>query len=113
MWNNPYFWILVASVVVASFSQILLKKAAMNHYDSFIREYLNPYVIVGYIMMFGSMFITIMAYTGLDFKNGPIVESLGYVIVMFLSLAFFKEKITKKKAMGTLVILAGIVVFYL
>lgn len=108
-----YLIILIISVVVASFAQILLKKSAAKTYSSAIREYLNVYVICGYGLMFLSMFITIMAYSGLDFTNVPVVESLGYVVVMFLGYLFFKEKITKKKLLGMAVILSGIFVYYM
>ena len=53
--------ILLCSVLIASFSQILLKKSAGKTYRSVIFEYLNPYVICGYGMMFLSMFLTILA----------------------------------------------------
>ena len=104
--------LLVLSVVVASFSQILLKKSAEKTYASPVREYLNFYVICGYGMMFLSMFLTVFAYRGMDFSNVPVVESLGYVVVMLLSYFFFKEKITKKKLLGMAVILLGIFVYY-
>ena len=110
---NWYIVILVISVVVASFAQILLKKSAEKTYSSPIREYLNAYVIFGYGLMFLSMFITIMAYSGLDFTNVPVIESLGYIVVMILSYFFFKEKITKRKLLGMAVIMAGIFVYYL
>lgn len=106
-----YYLIMLLSVTVASFSQILLKKSALKKYDSFLKEYLNPYVIIGYGMLFGSMVLTIIAYSGLEFKIVPVMESVGYIIVMVLSLVFFKEKITAKKALGTLLILAGVIIF--
>lgn len=110
---NRYIIILVVSVVIAAFAQILLKKSAEKTYASPIREYLNVYVILGYGLMFLSMFITIMAYSGLDFTNVPVIESLGYIVVMFLSYLFFKEKITKRKLLGMAVIMAGIFVYYM
>ncbi|MDO4305041.1 MAG: EamA family transporter [Bacillota bacterium] len=110
---NIYLIILVISVVVASFAQILLKKSASRTYSSPIREYLNIYVICGYGLMFLSMFVTIMAYSGLDFTNVPVIESLGYVVVMFLGYFFFKEKITKRKLLGMAVIMCGIFVYYM
>ena len=48
----------------------------------------------------------------MDFSNVPVVESLGYVVVMVLSYFFFKEKITKRKLLGMAVILLGIFVYY-
>lgn len=110
---NWYLMILILSVVIASFAQILLKKGAQKHYSSPIREYLNIYVISGYGMMFLSMFITIIAYSGLEFTNVPVIESLGYVMVMLLGYLFFQEKITKRKLLGMAVIMCGIFVYYM
>lgn len=109
---NFYFLILIFSVIIASFAQILLKKSAEKTYSSPIREYLNLYVICGYGMMFFSMFLTVFAYRGLDFSNVPVIESSGYVMVMLLSYLFFKEKITKRKLLGMAVILFGIFVYH-
>ena len=108
-----YSSILLGGVFIAAISQVMLKKASQKEYSSFIREYLNPYVICGYGMMFLSLFLTILAYSQLEFTNVPVIESLGYVFVMFLSYLFFREKITKQKVIGMLFIFAGIVVYYL
>lgn len=110
---NKYWILLFGSVVIASFSQILLKKSAQKKYDSIFKEYLNIHVILGYGMMVISTILTILSYRGLDYKNGPIIESTGYILVMVLSLLFFNEKITKNKIIGNLLILIGILVFYL
>lgn len=110
---NSYVILLIASVLIASCSQIILKKSASKEYSSIIREYLNVRVIVGYGMMFISTILTIFAFKGLDYKNGPIIESLGYIFIMFLSRIFLKEKITKKKIIGNSLILLGIIVFYI
>lgn len=108
-----YWLFLLLSVTIAAFSQILLKKSAQKEYSSIVREYLNPYVIIGYGMMVVSTVLTILAYRGIEYKNGPVIESLGYILVMFLSLAFFREPITKKKVCGNLLILLGIFIFYI
>lgn len=110
---NSYVFLLIASVLIASCSQIILKKSASKEYSSIIREYLNVRVIVGYGMMFISTILTIFAFKGLDYKNGPIIESLGYIFIMFLSRIFLKEKITKKKIIGNSLILLGILIFYI
>lgn len=109
---NWFAVMLIVSVVIASFSQILLKKAADKTYPNWIREYLNVYVICGYGMMFLSLFITMIAYKGFDnFANVPLLESLGYVVVMVLSYFFFNEKITSRKVLGIALILGGIFVY--
>ncbi len=104
---------MVIAVLVASCSQVLLKKSANIEYENKIKEYINPYVIIGYVMMIVSTLLTIYAYTGLEYKNGPIIESLGYIFIMILSWLFFKEKITKKKLFGNILILMGIAIYYM
>ena len=101
------------AVIVSSASQMLLKKGATKKYESVLREYLNPWVISGYGLMVLSTLCVIYAYRGIAYKNGAIIESLGYLLIMFLSRIFFGEKITKKKLIGNLIILTGVLVFYL
>ncbi len=101
------------SVVVASVSQVLLKKSALKEYDNVIKEYLNPYVIGGYGLLFGSMLLTVYAYSGMDYKNGPVIESLGNVFVLVLGYFVFRERISFRKILGIACIMAGIVIFNL
>lgn len=110
---SKYVILLVFSVLVASVSQIILKMSASEEKSSIIKEYLNSKVILGYGLMVISTVLTILAFQGLDYKNGPVIESLGYIFVMLLSRFILKEKITKKKIFGNALILLGIVVFYL
>ena len=108
-----YYLVLLASVFTAAVSQIFLKKSASVPHASFIKEYLNANVIIGYALLLASTLMTIFAFTGMDYKNGPIIESLGSIFVLVLSALFLHEKITKKKVIGNVLILAGIAVFYL
>ncbi len=110
---NKYYLFMFASVIISSVSQILLKISAKHEHKSFLKEYLNPLVIIGYAMMIISTLTTIAAYQGMDYKNGPIIESLGYVLVMILSFFLLKEKVSKIKICGYGLILLGVVVFYL
>jgi len=110
---NKYVIILILSVFLASVSQIVLKKSADKKYSSIIKEYLNIYVISGYGMMFIASLLTVYALSGMEYKNVPIIESVGYLFVMLLSWKFLSEKITKKKVLGIALILLGIMVFYI
>lgn len=109
---NRYIVIMFLSVSAASVSQLLLKKSAMKKYVSVIKEYLNPLVIGGYGILFLSMLLTIYAYSGMEYKNGPIIESFGNVIVLVLGYFFLKEKISFKKLIGIVCIMVGMAVFY-
>ena len=111
--NNLFLLIALCSVVIASFSQVLLKMGAGKTYTSKIREYLNFYVITGYGMLFISMLLTIVAYKHLSYLSVPVVEAVGYALVPMLSYFIFKEKFTKRKIGGIVFILAGILIYYL
>ena len=105
---------LVASVVVSAFSQVLLKIGAKREYSSGLRQYLNFPVLSGYALMVLSTLLSMLAFHfGVAFKDSPVIESLGYVLVMVLSRIFFGEKITRRKLIGNLMIMAGIIIFYL
>lgn len=110
---NEYMLVLFGAVVIASFSQVLLKKGASHIYRTKIREYLNVYVICGYGMMVVTTILNVLAYRGIEYKNGPVVESLGYVLIMVLSRLYFHEKITKNKLIGNVLILIGVFIFYI
>lgn len=110
---SKYWLVLFLAVVISASSQMLLKQGASKKYDSVVREYLNPWVISGYAVMILSTLCIIYAYRGVAYKNGAIIESLGYILIMLLSRLLFQEKITKKKLAGNLIILMGVLVFYL
>lgn len=110
---NIYFLLMIVAEIVASSSQVLLKKSAGKKYENFIREYVNPLVIGGYSLLVLSMIISIFCYKGLGYMGVVVIEPIGYVIVMFFSRIFFKEKITKRKLIGMFLIVGGIAVFYL
>lgn len=110
---NKYYLFMFGSVILSSVSQILLKISARKAHGSFLKEYLNPLVMIGYGLMVAATLTTIAAYQGMDYKNGPVIESLGYILVMVLSYFLLKEKVTLKKIIGYVMILAGVVVFYL
>ena len=108
-----YLILMIIAELIASSSQILLKKSAGRNYSSFLKEYLNILVIAGYGMLAVSMLISIICYGGLGYMNVVVMEPIGYILVMFMSRIVFKEKITPRKICGMILLLAGILVFYL
>ena len=105
--------VFLVSVFISSVSQILLKKSADKIYDSKIKEYLNPLVLIAYGMFFCSMLITMYCYKFVDVSAGPIFESAGYIFVAVLGFIFLKEKFTVKKVIGMIVLMCGIALFSL
>ncbi len=105
--------ILVGSVFIASVSQILLKKSADRTYSSWLREYLNPLVIGGYALLFGSTILTMIALREVPLSWSPVIESAGYIFVSVLGYFFLKERFSRRKLLGFAVILLGIFIFSL
>lgn len=111
---NPYIFLILLSTIIASVSQILLKRSAQSHHASFVGEYLNPYVIGGYGLLVITTLINVYAYSkGVELKNGAVIESTGLIFVTVLSRIFFRESVSIRKMAGILLILVGVLVFYI
>ena len=108
-----YKLLVIVSVLAAAGAQILLKQGAKKQYSTFIRQYLNPWVIGGYCIMGASLLLNIVCLShGVQVKEVSVIESLSYLFVPLLSLLFFKERITMRKAGAIMVIMIGVVVFF-
>ena len=103
--------LLVASVFIASVSQILLKLSADREHRSRLGEYLNPHVITGYALLFVSTILTMLALRRVPLSWQPVIESVSYFFVSVMGFLFLKERFTKKKILGLAVIFAGILIF--
>ncbi|MBQ9590277.1 MAG: multidrug ABC transporter [Butyrivibrio sp.] len=110
---NIFFLFMIVSELIAASSQMLLKKSAQKEHSSIITEYLNPWVICGYGLLLLSMIVTIFCYDGLGYMGVVVMEPINYVIVLVMARLIFKEKITFRKFLGVLLIISGIVVFYM
>ena len=105
--------IYIGGVFISAVAQILLKKSAGKTYESRIKEYLNPYVIISYAIFFGATFCSIFAYKGIPLSFGPILAALEYIFVAVLSKLILKEHISLKKFIGLSIIIAGVIVYSL
>ncbi len=106
-----YAALLLLGVFISSISQVMLKKSALKTYDSKIKEYLNPLVIVAYILFVGTTFLSIFAYRGIPLSMGPILEATSYIYVTVFGIMFFNEKMSKKKWIALVLIIAGIALY--
>lgn len=104
-----YIIVFLGSVLISSISQIILKTSANKHHESVIKEYLNLRIIVAYGMFFVSSLITVLAYRGVPLSLGPVLEASGYIYVAILGEIFLKEKISRRKLAGLIIIILGIV----
>lgn len=110
-----YKYVMVAlfSGFLSCISQLLLKKASLIHRNNWLKEYVNIYVILGYIIMAVCMGLTILSFKGLPYKYGAVLETLVYLYIMILSRIFFKEKLTFNRIIGNVLIVCGVIIFSL
>lgn len=106
-----YSLLTLFAVFISSMSQVLLKMAALKDYDSAIQEYLNPFVIVAYLMFAGSTLLAIFAYKYVPLSMGPILESTGYIYVTIFGVRLFGESINRRKIIALGMMVAGILIF--
>ena len=113
--NSIFTYSIVAlfGVFLSSLSQVLLKKATLIKYDSLIKEYLNPLVIIAYALFIITTFIAIYAYKVIPLSLGPILEATSYIYITIFGVYIFSEKINKRKLIANLCIIAGIVIYAL
>lgn len=106
-----YMMILVVATVFSAFSQVLLKQSARREHASWIREYLNWRVITAYGISFTVLFANTYAYTGVDMRFGPVIDTFTYVFVMVFSFVLLKEKFTRGQLIGNLIIISGVLIY--
>ena len=106
-----YIAVLLFSVFISAFSQVLLKKSALKTYDSFIKDYLNLYVIPAYAIYFLAVFLDLLALRKVPVSFVPVAEASSYVFVLLFGKIFFRENFTKKKLLAMALIITGILVF--
>ena len=104
-------FILLFSVFISAFSQVLLKKSALRSYGSFWREYLNVYVLSAYAIYFLAVFLDLLALKKVPVSFVPVAEASSYIFVLIFGKIFFNEQFSKRKIIAMIMILAGILIF--
>lgn len=108
-----YYILVILSVFAAACAQMLLKQGARQGYVGFWQQYMNPWVIGGYVIMAGSLVLNIWCMSkGVQVKEVSTIESLSYLFVPCLAFVLFKEKITWCKGIAIGVIISGVILFF-
>lgn len=98
-------------VFVSAIAQVMLKMSADSNHKSVLDEYLNPRVIIAYIIFFGATFLSVLSYRGIPLSMGPILDATGYLYVTFFGVIIFHERMTKRRLMALALIVGGIIVY--
>lgn len=108
-----YYILVISSVFLAACAQMLLKQGARQQYVTWWRQYMNGWVIGGYAIMFGTIVMNIFAMSkGVEVKEVSIIESMSYLFVPALSFVFFKEILTWRKIVAIVIMITGVIVFF-
>ena len=114
--QNDYFWgisLALLAHIIAAFSQLFLKISARRTYKAWWRSYLNFLVITAYAMFFGTTIINVFALKRIPMTLATALGATGQIFVPVVSAIFLKEKITRERLVGMLMIVVGIIVFSL
>ena len=105
--------IMLVSVFIASCSQVLLKISADRGHRNRISEYFNLRVMIAYLMFAVSTFFGMFVLRFIPLSLVSVIESVAYAYVAILSRIILKEKITKRKLIGIIMIFSGVIIFSL
>ena len=104
-----FILISIFSSFISSLSQILLILASKEEHRSWIFEYLNVKVICAYVIFFAATLLTVYCYKVIPLSIGAMLEAIGYVFVTVLGYIILKEKVTKQKIIGMILVIAGVI----
>lgn len=103
--------LVLCSNMIAAISQILLKKAAVKKRAIWWQAYMDPLVITAYLIFFGTTLSSVFALRYIPLSLSAALSASGQVFVPLLSHLFLHERIGRKKCLGILTIVVGIVIF--
>lgn len=106
-------FLMFAGTFFTAVSQVLLKQSANKPHRHPIFEYLNWRVMLSYCIFFGVLLLNTYAFTRVDMKYGAVIDTCSYVFVMLLSYLLLKEKFTRGRVIGNLIILTGVIIYTL
>lgn len=108
---NNYAFLIFITAFASAISQILLNLSNRKSYPNKIREYVNVYVISSYVILTLVLIANTYIMKFVDLKIAHALAATTYLFTMILSRLIMKEKITKRKVIGNILIVAGIFIF--
>lgn len=106
-----YYLVIVLVVCISTAAQLLMKKSAAKSHKSLLFEYLNPVVLSGYALFLTGTIINlyVLGHVKLAVASA-LTESLTFVLAIITGRIFFGERLTRRKILGSAVILAGVMI---
>ena len=73
-------------------------------------QFLNPWILTGFLSAFAASLAWMAAMTRFELTYAYPFMSLAFIIVMVFSISFLGESFSIQKALGTVLVVAGLVV---
>lgn len=107
------YLLLFLSIMTIAAGQLLLKKGVMEAppeatISSIIKTLFNPYVFAGYVSYLISSILGLFVLKKFPLSVAFPSMSLTYVLIVLVSVYFFKERLTSFKILGLILIMAGV-----
>lgn len=102
---------MLLGVLIGSLAQIPLKNSALDQRAGTISYFLNVKTFLGYMMMAVASILSFISIRNLELKKAAIIETSGYLFVLIIGRAVFKEHVGARKLIAALIIITGILVF--
>lgn len=110
MTNYFALFISLFGAFLAAITQYLLKKEASIEHSSLIGAYLNLRVISAYTILLIITAMNLYALKFLPISLMPMIEATSFIHVAIISHFFLHEKISKKKILGLVLIMIGLLI---
>ena len=75
-----------------------------------LQQFLNPWIMSGFLSAFLASLAWMAAMTRFDLNYAYPFMSLAFVVVMAISIVFLNEMFSPQKALGTLLVVLGLIV---
>lgn len=109
------YYFLICMICLTVCGQLLIKvassKVTLKRGELTFKTLTNPWLVSGVLVTFTAPVFYFLALRKIDLSIAFAFSSLNYALVMIASSIFFKEKLSFNKIIGTIIIVAGIILF--
>lgn len=112
--------LILLSVAMSAGAQLVLKKgmsapalqqvmARGNSFDTLVHIFLSPLVISGLFIYFLGAVVWLLVLSKVELSQAYPFVGLGFILTLILSVLFLSETASMMRIIGTMVIVAGVV----
>jgi drug/metabolite transporter (DMT)-like permease len=107
----PHSGMLAMCILLTATAQLLLKAGASRPHP--LASFLNPQTAAGYALLAGVTLMMVYVMQRIELKVATAFQSVTFLLVLAGAMLFLRERVTRARVLGSLLIVAGIAVFFL